>query len=149
MLLLLFAGVSAVGAIYQGMAASKAAKMNAEANDAAASATRQQAQLEAQRQRVQAAKALGAIRTGYAASGVTLEGNPLDVLAESAYNAEIDNQLILKGGEIRAQGFERSASLDRQRARNAETSGYLSAAGSLLGGAAGYGKMTQAASVTD
>src|SRR5262249_6097014 len=71
----------------------------------------------------------------YGASGVTAEGSPLDVLASSAYKAEMDRQTILYDGRIKAMGYEDQAALDRAKAGNEMMSGIGDAAGILMKGA--------------
>lgn len=134
-------GLSAGGAIYQAQAASSAARSNANIADQNAVLSRQQAALEAARHRRQSAKLLAGIRTGYLSSGLTLDGSPLDVLEESALNAEYDNMRITYGGELKARGYSDSAALDRMRARNSETAGYLGASAALIGGYGNYVKL--------
>lgn len=76
-------GIEAKGALEEGAAAYKAGEYNA----AVASA---QATAEENRRRISSKKQISEIRTGVAKSGVTFEGTPINVLTESAANAEID-----------------------------------------------------------
>lgn len=76
-----------------------------------------------------------AARAGYAASGVTSEGSPLDVLEASAAESERDTQNIRMVANAKAQGYTDSSVLDDMRAKNAANSGNYGAAGSLLSGA--------------
>jgi hypothetical protein len=83
--LLSFGGTALeASALYaQGQAAAEIAKFNAE--------TQRQQGLAVERQtRAQSKRQIRSIRTGIAKSGVTFEGTPTMVLAESAANAEID-----------------------------------------------------------
>lgn len=76
-------GLQAAAYYQQGQAIAEAAKFNAE--------TQRQQGLAAERQtRAQAGRQIRSIRAGIAKSGVTFEGTPTMVLAESAANAEID-----------------------------------------------------------
>jgi hypothetical protein len=128
--------VQAVGAIREGNAANAAAQYNANVAQQNAQQVRAQAEEEARRNKAIAKKQIGSMRAGYAASGVTLEGSPLDVLAESASNAELDSLTTRHSGEIRAQSFDSEARLERFRGTNALTSSRISAAGALLGAGA-------------
>jgi hypothetical protein len=131
--------ISVIGAITQGEAASDSAAYNSKVAANNAKAAMDQANLDAARQRQHAAQVFGNIRASYGASGVTMEGSPLDVLAASATQAELDNQIILYGGKVRSAAFMGESSLESSRASNAETSGYMNAASSLLlGGARTY-----------
>ena len=111
-------GLSAVGSIRQGQAASAAANFNAQ------TAERSAAQREAL-QRTQSQRQMGAIRAGIAKSGARMEGTPLMVLAESAANSEIDALNTRFGGQA-------EASLSRARGRNDRRAAYWNAGTSLL-----------------
>lgn len=126
--------ISAVGAISSAQAQSNAAKYNAQVAKNNAQIARDQAASESDRQRRLATKKLGEMRANYAASGVTMEGTPLDVMEESAAQAKLDELTIRYNGELQAMGFENTANLDRYRASQAMTSGYLSAGSALLTG---------------
>jgi hypothetical protein len=134
--------LQAAGSIQQGQAARSAANYNAQVAENNAAAARAQAAENARRQRVMNKKALGSIRAGYGASGVTLEGSPLDVLEESAMNAELDALSIEHAGLVRALGFQNDAALERFGGRNASRAGYMGAAAALLGGGARIASMS-------
>ena len=76
-------GLQAAAYYQQGQAIAEAAKFNAETQRQQGLAVERQTRSQAQRQ-------IRSIRTGIAKSGVTFEGTPTMVLAESAANAEID-----------------------------------------------------------
>lgn len=133
--------VSAVGAIASGQAQANASKYQANVAMQNANAAQQQAQQAAMLQQQKTQKMLGATTAAYGASGVTSEGSPLDVLASSASNAELDRQTILYQGHVRAAGYTSDAQLDNMAASSATTNSYFSAAGALLsGGAKAYGR---------
>jgi hypothetical protein len=75
----------------------------------------------------------------YAASGVSLEGSPVEILEQSARNAELDRLNILWSGETRAQGYQNTAALEGSRGSNAMASGLLSAAGSAMNAFGSFG----------
>lgn len=129
--------IAAAGAIRQGQAAANAAEYNAELAEQNATASRQQAAANAAASDREARKRLGAIEATVGASGVAMEGSPLDILQESALNAELDRQNILYGGETRSRGYESTATLERYRGDEAETAGYMRAGSELIGG---YGR---------
>jgi hypothetical protein len=132
--------VKAGGDIYQGNAAGAAADYNAQMADQNAVLARQQAAEEARRASIVAAKHIGQISADAGASGVAHEGSVLDVLRESAANAELNRRTILSQGDYKAYGFESNARLDRFHGHVARVSGYLNAAGDLLGaGGKAYG----------
>ncbi len=91
--------------------------------------TRQQTVEDARRQRVMARKVIGDARANYGASGIGLQGSALDILGESAANAELDALTIEHNGENRARMYESEAQQDTAAGRAARTAGYLGAAG--------------------
>lgn len=123
-----------MGTMQAARANANAANYNAAVSSNNAVAARDQADADARRQRILGDKALGGIRAATGASGVTMEGSPLDVLGESAANAELDVLSIKYKGELRARGNESDATLDTARASNVRTTGYLASAGVLLEG---------------
>lgn len=129
------AALSAVGSIRGGNAVANAAEYNAQNAEANAQESRQQASEEERRVRVQARKQIGAARANYGASGVTTEGSALDVLEESAANAELDALTVRHQGEMKARNFEQYANMERFKGREAKVAGYLGAAGSAAQGA--------------
>jgi hypothetical protein len=114
-------GLSAVGSIRQGQAASAAANYNAQMAERSAG---QKEHL----QRTQTQRQIGAIRAGIAKSGARTEGTPLMVLAESAANAEIDALNTRYSGQM-------ESSLYRARGANDRRAAYWNAGTSLLTGA--------------
>ncbi len=142
MLLMQIAGttMSVVGALKQGQAQSDALNFNAQMGGQNAVVARQQAAADEARQRRENLLRAGNLRAGYGASGVTLDGSPLDVLEMAATTGELDAQNIRYKGSLRAIGYENSAALDTAGASNALTSSYYRAGSELLsGGAKAYG----------
>jgi hypothetical protein len=131
--------VSAASAVAGGISQSRAADYSAQI--AATNAAQAQAAA-AQNAAIQAAQARqqqGAAVAAYGASGVDPgAGSPLDVLASSAYAAELDRQTILQRGRLQALGFEDQAALDRAASGTAIENGVGSAVGVLLAGGADY-----------
>jgi hypothetical protein len=129
--------IGAISAISSAKQQSDSSKYNAKVAENQAISSRQQAEANAITQQRSAAKKIGSMQAAYGASGISVEGSSLDILEESARNAEMDRQNIIYGGELRAIGSEGTAILEKNRASNAMSSGYLSAAGSIFKGAAG------------
>ena len=75
---------------------------------------------------------IGQLRANYGASGVAIEGSPLDLLEQSARNAELDRLTIINQGALQATAYRNQAALDRSQGRSALASGGISAAGTLL-----------------
>ncbi len=125
---------AALSALSQASAASSQANYNAQVADRNAGVARDQAARDAEAQGRRARQVLGAARAGFGASGVTSEGSPLDVLMNSASNAEMDRQNILYKGELRAIGYSDTAALERSRAKAAEKEGLVGAASAIITG---------------
>lgn len=130
--------ISAVGAISQAVSARNAAKYNAAVAERNAVISRQQAAANEAAQRRDAFRAMGRIRAGYGAAGVATEGTPLDVLEDSAAEAELDALNIRYKGEIAAMGYESEAQLQKTRAKSALVTGVFNAGSALLSGGAQY-----------
>lgn len=131
--------MSVIGAINQGQQAKSAANYNAQLANNNAIAARQQAEVNAAAQQRASRLKIGSMVAGYGASGVTMEGSPMDVLEASAATAELDRQNILYGGELKSGGYQSTAGLELMRGENAETGSYFSAGSALLSGAAKAG----------
>ena len=126
--------LSAYGSIQQGQAGKQAALYNASINEQNASLAHDQAQQDALQVRRNAAQAQGAAIAGYGASGVTMEGSPLDVLASAASAAKLDEQTVLYRGKLKELGFRANATLDRMSGKTHEQQGFLNAASNILTG---------------
>lgn len=150
------AGTMALGSIVNGVSQSSADKQQAAALDRNANLSDQQAQQvyaqnveREETQRAQSAQTLGQQRAAIAQSGFDpSSGSALDTQVQSARNAELDAlqtryQGILQGTSLQDQATQQryQASVARSNARGALTTGFLSAAGSALGGFASYAKL--------
>ena len=128
------AGVSAYGEYRKGKDAEKAAEYNAELEE-----RRGRERARAMRARGRSIKATQ--RANIGASGVQLEGTPLEVLAETAAMAELDAASTM--ADARA-----TARLDRMQGESAVKQGKMRAAATLLSGTAGaasaYGSLRRA-----
>lgn len=126
--------ISALGTLKQGREANAAAQYNSQIQQRNASIAMNQAGADAEAQNRHARQVLGAARAGYGASGVTLEGSPLDVLEMSATNAELDRQNILYKGRVRAAGYQSAAGLSEFEGNQAQDASYIRASSVLLNG---------------
>jgi hypothetical protein len=132
------AGIGAIGEIQQGYAAKQQAEYNASVAEANAAAARQQAALDESTSRKKSSMLLGTIRARAAANTGDVEGSALDVLADSAAEAELEALVLRYGGEVKARQSESEARLLRQRGKDAVWGGYIGAGTKLLTAAA-YG----------
>jgi hypothetical protein len=131
--------VSTIGAIQQANSASNADKYNAKVAQQNAQLATQNGQLQLQQQQTDAYRKLGAIKAGSGASGVTTDGSPMDILADSYTQSELDANTIIYNSKIKANGYTNSAELDLSAASDAKTAGYTKAASNaLLGGTKTY-----------
>jgi hypothetical protein len=89
---------------------------------------------EAGRELAKGERALAAQRAGFLASGVALEGTPVEVLADMAAENQLDVDAIRHGARIRAGEELAQAWVHRARARTAQVGGTLGALSSLTGG---------------
>ena len=99
---------------------------------------------EERHQRIMGRKALGQMRSAYGASGVTMEGSPMEVLAESAANAELDALNVAYARKSQAVNFRNEARAGRFAGSQAQIAGRIGAAASLMSGAEkAYAGMTK------
>lgn len=137
--------VSAAGAVYSGQQQKKAADYNADVNKKNAETAQQQAMFDAEQQRAQNRKLLGAQRAAYSASGIDPDGgSPIDVQRDSAAQGELEALTAIYTGRSSANASNARATLNRMEGRAAVTGSYFSAGASLLSGASSaYGKVSQ------
>ena len=147
--------MGAAGQIQQGNAAAAArrynqqvAEMNAKIADNQARDALERGKIEEQKKRREVAQISGRQQAAMAANGVDISfGSPLDVLADTAIQGELDALTIrsntyreeydyrVKGANQRAQG-----SLARMEGDAAKTGSLLSAGATILGGATNVAK---------
>jgi hypothetical protein len=147
------AGVSAYGMIQQGKAQRRESEYQAQVDENNAITTgyaaiqeQRNAQIEADQLRGVRDRALGSQRAAAAASGLTISGSVIDVMNDSAIEAEKEIQMSIYRGNIAAQNRRGEADNLRQRAkltrmsgRNAQRTSFYQAGGTLLSGAASAG----------
>jgi hypothetical protein len=130
--------VSAVGSMASGAAQANAANAQAAAYDRQAAAERIQANYNADRQRDKSIKLISSQRAAFGASGVDMSsGSPLDVIADTTRETELDVSAIRWNGEIKAQNFEMQAGASRAKASAAQTGGLFGAISPLIKGFGG------------
>lgn len=128
--------ISAYAAVRAGQAQSAQAKYTAKVAQQNADAANQQGAAAAAAQHRDAVRKLGLMQANYGASGVDQStGSPLDVFSDAVGQSTLDNLNTKYNYQLKALGYNNSATLDSAAASEATTSSYLSAAGSLLGGA--------------
>lgn len=131
------AAVSAISALRQGQAAKAAADYNATVGWQNAQLARQEAADLARQQQRENYLRLGAINAAQGRSGGAAgEGSVLDVLGDVAAQGELERQSIVYQGEMKARGYQNTATLDTYRGNVAQQTSYFKAGSELLGGAA-------------
>ena len=118
---------SAAGSVFGGFAAKQSFEAQAALARQNAQLSREQAEAEAVRFERGTRRRIGAIRAQAGASGTTLSGSVLDVLADQAAEEEEARLLILFGGEAQARQSEARARLLKRQGKVALTTGLLDA----------------------
>lgn len=131
--------VSAAGSIYSGLAQSASYKAQAQGLEYQAQAESEKGSYESARQAEQNARLTGKQVTAIAASGVDLYGSPVDVVADSRREGELDKQAIRHGAQFRANLARYEASVARSNATSAKIGGFIGAAAPLINGMTGLG----------
>lgn len=126
--------ISAIGSINQGKADAMAGEYNAQTAEQNAKYSLTQSAENERRQRIVSKKFLGDIRSTYGASGITADASALDILEESAANAELDALTTRHEGQVKAAGYMSDARFSRISGENAKRSAYLKAAGYVASG---------------
>lgn len=126
--------VGAIGAINQGKAAQSAADYNAALAERNATIAKNEAVNREASLRNQNARKLATAAAGFGASGLQMEGTPLDVMEETARVGELDALTTRWQGDVRQDEYKSNAQLERMRGAAAKQSSYTGAAGALLSG---------------
>ena len=127
--------VAAAGAVQQGAAAKQTANFNATVSRNNAVATEQAAAAEADRQNLQSRKLIASGVAAASASGIDPNsGSPLEVMADLAGQAKLDEELGRWQARERAKGYANQATIDTYTGREAARAGTINAGSSLLQG---------------
>lgn len=123
----------AIGQLVAGQGQAMAQEYNASIARQNAVIAKQQGEAAAEAQSRNAQRTIGSAIAAYGASGVQGgDGSPVDVLADSARMASLDNLTIKYNYALKAQGYNNQASLDDAAAGYARTSSYLKAGASYM-----------------
>lgn len=127
--------IGAQGQEAQGVATYDALNSQADVQDQNASEALAQGQFNAMRQHMIAEKKIGTSEAAYSAAGVSgNSGSVLEVLRNSATNAELDRLNILHGADVKSINYENQAALNRYGAKSALVGSKWAALGSVTGG---------------
>lgn len=131
---------SAISAISSGNAAKASGNYNAALYERNAQIAQQQAAVDEARQRRLATMRAGSNRAAVGASGIQVDGSPLDILESNAAQEELDALMIRWNGQNAADSARASGALARAQGENAQRAGYMQAGSAiLLGGAKAFG----------
>lgn len=128
-------GLSALGAVAQGVAANKAAKFNAAEMERQGQQAQMQAAAKATELASRTRQRMAAVRAGTQQNGLDLTGSALDVLDTVQTQGALDEITALYDGTERAKALRQSAAIERAKGGNSLLSGFLGGAGSILTGA--------------
>lgn len=135
-------GLQAGGQIFGGIAARKQSKKQKRALEAQAAFNRQQAKLERELGEFEATqqarsfdRLIGRQRLSIAASGIKLEGSPLDIIDESLRDKEETIANIRMVAESRARALEFGAGQLMQQGKDVARAGRNALIGSIFGAA--------------
>lgn len=143
--------MGAAGAKASAEATARAAEANAQISEVrAAEAERNRgialdkAAMEVRDSRVKSRAVMGQVRAAYGASGLAMDGSPLDVIAATAGEQELDVEKILYRGDLegvaltdQANSFRAQAQVYRMGGQAAITAGGYSMAANILSGFGG------------
>lgn len=120
-------GAQAAGGLYAGQEAYKTGFYNAAVAKEEAKTEKVLTDIAIQRHRRFAKKLQSSQIAAYGAAGVTLEGSPILVMADTAAEAELDEALIKFEGISRVGALEREAKMQKQYGRSALYGALISA----------------------
>jgi hypothetical protein len=131
--------VAGVGALSNAKTKKNAAEYNQKVEAQRSTIATQQATVNESAQRRRTAMFLGR-QTAAVAENAGLSGTGLDLIEQSATEAELDALNIRYGGALESMSASSQATLYGMQAEDAETSGYVGAASSALSAYGGYTK---------
>ena len=127
-------GLEAYGQYQQGQSAAAAAKYNALVSQRQAEAAKRTGEITKNRLERQRRLMLGKQKSLYAKAGVLMKGSPLEVLADTASQYDIDLALNDYNTKLGVGNYDYMSQYYNQRATNAKRAGYIAPASTLLTG---------------
>lgn len=125
---------AAVGSLAQGAATGAELEFDAAVAEQNAVLAEQDAAFAEGRLRRESGRAISAQAAATGASGIAITGSPLEVMMDTAVQAEIDALNIRRRGEIEAGRFRAQAAFNREAADSAALGGLFGAGASLFTG---------------
>lgn len=131
------AGMQIAGSLASGSAARQIGERNAQTDEQNALFARKAGNETGRMTRLASRQATGTLRSGWATTGMDVNsGTAVDVMRSSETQYELDALKAEYSGEVQAQGYERSAALQRFQGRMAQRMGYIGAGSAAASGAA-------------
>lgn len=130
--------IAAYGQVQKAQQAKAMAQYNQKMQERNAQISRDQTALAMTQQNQRARRVQGSIQASYGASGVQLNGTLLDVMSDSAANAEMDALTLKYHGQLRAQGYQSAADIYGWQGSQALREGYGAAASTLVNAYTGW-----------
>lgn len=127
-------GLSAVGSIYSGISANKAANDQADQLEQQGAIAKAEAQAQAEQQSIDRRKFIAEQKVAYLANGIGLSGAPLVTFTDTynTYQKQID--ATTRAGNAKSSYYSSEANVTRKNGRAALISGITSAAGTVGSG---------------
>lgn len=127
-------GMSAYGQYQSGQAQKGAYKYSAQVSEAEAGVARAGAAREEEVHREKLHRLMGTQKALFGAAGVSIEGTPLSILEETAFQGEREAEYIRYGGEVSATEKLNEAKLQRYYGKQASKAGKIGAGSTFLTG---------------
>lgn len=124
--------VAGVGSLMSGMQQSAAYKAQAKASEMEARSESEAGSYESARASERAARLQGQQVTSIAAQGLDLSGTPLDVVTDSATDAELDKRMIRANAQRKSNTSMYEAKLAKMNAKSAAIGGVIGAISPVL-----------------
>ena len=126
--------VKATGQVLTGLQKKSAGKLQQKLLNQSAKLERGKAMLNEERVRRRNRRLLGDQVVGFASSGVRIDvGTPLDVMAESVADGELDALTVRAGGQIKARDLTIQGEFARKEGNQAFVSSLFGAGSTILG----------------
>ena len=129
--------ISGLGAYQQGQHREAMYDFNARQNFMDAKIATQNADARARALRKHGHKLTGAQKTRYSKAGVRLEGTPLEVMAKTIENVELDAIATRQQGRFEAAQHRAQGKFNKEMADASAKAGTIGAIGGILGGLGG------------
>lgn len=135
------AGVSAYGQHQQGQSAKQAAKFNARVQENEAKRIEMEGRESLRRKRQENRSRIGAARARLGMSGVTMEGSPLEVMADAAGKLELEALEESRQSKAQSQRLRTQAGITLWEGKQQARAGNIGAGATILSGAARAGRI--------